>query len=131
MLARCFASFRAASSSGPAARRRAAARLSAVGIGRDSPGRVGSGRAGGSRGGVGGGGPPAPVPPPGRACRVGGGGHRPPLPATAAGGPTLKIYTKTGDNGTTGLLGAGRVGKDDPRIEAYGTVDELNAVLGI
>jgi cob(I)alamin adenosyltransferase len=42
----------------------------------------------------------------------------------------LKIYTKTGDNGTTGLLGAGRVGKDDPRIEAYGTVDELNAVLG-
>lgn len=43
----------------------------------------------------------------------------------------MKIYTKTGDDGTTGLLGSGRVGKDDPRIEAYGTVDELNAVLGI
>ena len=43
----------------------------------------------------------------------------------------MKIYTKTGDEGMTGLLGAGRVGKDDPRIEAYGTVDELNAVLGL
>ena len=43
----------------------------------------------------------------------------------------MKIYTKTGDDGTTGLLGTGRVGKDDPRIEAYGTVDELNAVLGL
>ncbi|MEW4568716.1 cob(I)yrinic acid a,c-diamide adenosyltransferase [Tautonia sp. JC769] len=42
-----------------------------------------------------------------------------------------KIYTKTGDDGTTGLLGPGRVGKDDLRIEAYGTVDELNAVLGV
>jgi cob(I)alamin adenosyltransferase len=44
---------------------------------------------------------------------------------------TVKIYTKTGDNGTTGLLGQGRVPKDDVRIEAYGTVDELNAVLGL
>jgi cob(I)alamin adenosyltransferase len=44
---------------------------------------------------------------------------------------TVKIYTKTGDNGTTGLLGKGRVPKDDVRIEAYGTVDELNAVLGL
>jgi cob(I)alamin adenosyltransferase len=43
----------------------------------------------------------------------------------------LKIYTKTGDDGTTGLLGLGRVGKDDPRIESYGTVDELNAMLGL
>ena len=43
----------------------------------------------------------------------------------------MKIYTKTGDDGTTGLLGAGRVGKDDPRIDSYGTVDELNAVLGL
>jgi cob(I)alamin adenosyltransferase len=43
----------------------------------------------------------------------------------------LKIYTKTGDDGTTGLLGSGRVGKDDPRIESYGTVDELNAMLGL
>lgn len=43
----------------------------------------------------------------------------------------MKIYTKTGDDGTTGLLGARRVPKDDLRIEAYGTVDELNAVLGV
>ena len=43
----------------------------------------------------------------------------------------MKIYTKTGDDGTTGLLGSGRVGKDDPRIDSYGTVDELNAVLGL
>jgi cob(I)alamin adenosyltransferase len=42
----------------------------------------------------------------------------------------LKIYTKTGDDGTTGLLGRHRVRKDDLRIEAYGTIDELNAVLG-
>ena len=44
---------------------------------------------------------------------------------------TMKIYTKTGDAGTTGLLGGHRVPKDDPRIEAYGTVDELNALLGV
>ncbi len=43
----------------------------------------------------------------------------------------VKIYTKTGDDGTTGLLGRGRVDKDDPRIDSYGTVDELNAVLGL
>jgi cob(I)alamin adenosyltransferase len=43
----------------------------------------------------------------------------------------VKIYTKTGDDGTTGLLGPGRVAKDCPRIEAYGTVDELNAALGV
>lgn len=43
----------------------------------------------------------------------------------------MKIYTKTGDQGETGLLGGPRVRKDDPRIEAYGTVDELNAVLGV
>jgi len=42
----------------------------------------------------------------------------------------VNIYTKTGDDGTTGVLGAGRVRKDDLRIEAYGTVDELNAVIG-
>jgi cob(I)alamin adenosyltransferase len=41
-----------------------------------------------------------------------------------------KIYTKTGDDGETGLFGGPRVRKDHPRIEAYGTVDELNAVLG-
>lgn len=43
----------------------------------------------------------------------------------------MKIYTRTGDDGTTGLFGAGRVSKDHPRIAAYGTVDELNAVLGL
>ncbi|GAC1463847.1 MAG: cob(I)yrinic acid a,c-diamide adenosyltransferase [Isosphaeraceae bacterium] len=43
----------------------------------------------------------------------------------------MKIYTRSGDDGTTGLLGSRRVPKDDLRIEAYGTIDELNAVLGI
>ncbi|MCC9599567.1 cob(I)yrinic acid a,c-diamide adenosyltransferase [Stieleria sp. JC731] len=42
----------------------------------------------------------------------------------------MKIYTKTGDAGSTGLFGGPRVGKDDIRIEAYGTIDELNAALG-
>jgi cob(I)alamin adenosyltransferase len=42
-----------------------------------------------------------------------------------------KIYTKTGDDGTTGLFGGGRVAKDSLRIESYGTVDELNSVLGL
>lgn len=43
----------------------------------------------------------------------------------------MKIYTKTGDAGLTGLFGGGRVSKDDPRVEAYGDVDELNASLGL
>jgi cob(I)alamin adenosyltransferase len=42
----------------------------------------------------------------------------------------MKIYTKTGDDGLTGLFGGARVKKDDPRVEAYGTLDELNAQLG-
>ncbi|MCA9122683.1 MAG: cob(I)yrinic acid a,c-diamide adenosyltransferase [Planctomycetaceae bacterium] len=42
----------------------------------------------------------------------------------------MKIYTKTGDDGETGLFAGPRVSKDDARIEAYGTVDELNAFLG-
>ncbi|MBI4971928.1 MAG: cob(I)yrinic acid a,c-diamide adenosyltransferase [Candidatus Omnitrophica bacterium] len=42
-----------------------------------------------------------------------------------------KIYTKTGDNGLTGLAGGARVRKDSARIEAYGNTDELNAVLGL
>jgi cob(I)alamin adenosyltransferase len=42
----------------------------------------------------------------------------------------MKIYTRTGDTGTTALLGGGRVSKAHPRVTAYGTVDELNAVLG-
>lgn len=43
----------------------------------------------------------------------------------------MKIYTKTGDRGETGLFGGPRVRKDSPRIEAYGTIDELNALLGL
>ena len=43
----------------------------------------------------------------------------------------MKIYTKTGDQGETGLFAGPRVPKDDARIEAYGTVDELNAFLGL
>ncbi|MEL7334760.1 MAG: ATP:cob(I)alamin adenosyltransferase, partial [Planctomycetota bacterium] len=43
----------------------------------------------------------------------------------------MKIYTRTGDTGSTGLFGGPRVSKDDQRIEAYGTVDELNAALGV
>ncbi|MBS0208412.1 MAG: cob(I)yrinic acid a,c-diamide adenosyltransferase [Planctomycetes bacterium] len=43
----------------------------------------------------------------------------------------MKIYTKTGDTGETGLFAGPRVRKDHPRIDAYGTVDELNAVLGM
>src|SRR5215469_14458255 len=43
----------------------------------------------------------------------------------------MRIYTRTGDDGETGLFGGGRVAKDDPRVEAYGDVDELNATLGL
>ncbi len=43
----------------------------------------------------------------------------------------MRIYTRTGDDGTTGLLGRDRVPKHDARVEAYGSVDELNAVLGV
>jgi cob(I)alamin adenosyltransferase len=42
-----------------------------------------------------------------------------------------KIYTRTGDDGTTGLGDGSRVAKDDARVEAYGTVDELNSVVGL
>jgi cob(I)alamin adenosyltransferase len=44
---------------------------------------------------------------------------------------TLRIYTRTGDEGDTGLFGGGRVPKDHPRVEAYGDVDELNAAIGL
>lgn len=43
----------------------------------------------------------------------------------------MKIYTKTGDDGTTGLIGGSRVKKYNLRLEAYGTVDELNAYIGL
>ena len=43
----------------------------------------------------------------------------------------MKLYTKTGDDGTTGLFGGGRVPKASGRVEAYGTVDEANAVIGV
>jgi cob(I)alamin adenosyltransferase len=42
-----------------------------------------------------------------------------------------KVYTRTGDDGTTGLGGGQRVPKDSPRIEAFGTVDELNSTIGV
>ncbi len=42
----------------------------------------------------------------------------------------MKIYTKTGDKGSTGLFGGKRISKDDIRIEAYGTLDEMNSFLG-
>lgn len=43
----------------------------------------------------------------------------------------IKIYTKTGDDGTTGLVGGNRVKKNHPRLDAYGTVDELNSWIGV
>ena len=43
----------------------------------------------------------------------------------------MKVYTKKGDTGNTGLIGGTRVPKDHARIEAYGTVDELNSHVGL
>ncbi|MBK8996298.1 MAG: cob(I)yrinic acid a,c-diamide adenosyltransferase [Myxococcales bacterium] len=43
----------------------------------------------------------------------------------------MKIYTKTGDSGSTGLFGGERVDKDDARVDGYGTVDETNAAIGV
>src|SRR5437660_614941 len=47
------------------------------------------------------------------------------------GDKPMKIYTKKGDTGETSLYGGQRVAKDDLRIRAYGTLDELNATLGV
>ena len=41
------------------------------------------------------------------------------------------LYTRTGDSGTTSLVGGQRIGKDSVRLEAYGTVDELNSWMGL
>lgn len=65
--------------------------------------------------------------PPGRTRGVRGG----PPPRRRAILPSMKIYTRAGDDGSTGILGPGRVSKAAPRVEAYGAVDELNAVLGV
>ena len=43
----------------------------------------------------------------------------------------MKVYTRKGDAGETSLLSGGRVGKEDPRVEAYGTVDELSSLIGL
>ena len=43
----------------------------------------------------------------------------------------MKIYTKTGDSGESGLFGGTRILKNDPRLEAYGTLDELNSLIGV
>ncbi|WP_439646979.1 ATP:cob(I)alamin adenosyltransferase [Candidatus Kryptonium thompsonii] len=43
----------------------------------------------------------------------------------------MKIYTRTGDDGTTSIFAGGRVKKNDARVEAYGTIDEFNSILGI
>ena len=45
--------------------------------------------------------------------------------------PRMKIYTRSGDGGDTGLLGGVRVAKDDPRVEVCGTIDEANAIVGM
>src|SRR3990170_1661800 len=42
-----------------------------------------------------------------------------------------RVYTRTGDKGETALVGGKRVPKDSPRIEAYGTIDELNSIVGL
>ena len=55
---------------------------------------------------------------------------RNPYPATRIN-LSMKIYTRTGDDGTTGLIGGSRVKKNHIRLDAYGTVDELNSLIGI
>ena len=65
-------------------------------------------------------------------CRYGAGWVRGRRSTTGRGTLKLmKIYTRTGDDGSTGLFGGGRVAKDDLRVQAYGSVDEANSVLGL
>ncbi len=52
-------------------------------------------------------------------------------PGAAGGESATRLYTRTGDDGTTALVGASRVAKDSPRIEAYGAFDELASFLGL
>src|SRR5688572_21142767 len=54
-----------------------------------------------------------------------------PVPRLEADCSLVKIYTKTGDSGETGLIDGSRVHKDDPRVAAYGDVDELSAAVGV
>lgn len=64
----------------------------------------------------------------------GDGTHRLPIsrfPFSISAVDAMKIYTRTGDEGQTGLFGGGRVAKTHPRVEAYGDVDELNAAIGM
>src|SRR5262249_16870576 len=56
---------------------------------------------------------------------------RPVGPGRQPAGGRVRVYTKTGDDGTTGLFGGGRTGKQSMRVEAYGSVDELNALVGL
>ncbi len=53
------------------------------------------------------------------------------LKIRTGGSLSKRIYTRAGDKGKTGLLSGERIGKDDPRVEAYGTVDELGTFLGV
>jgi len=53
------------------------------------------------------------------------------LKIKTGGSLSKRIYTRAGDKGKTGLLSGERIGKDDPRVEAYGTVDELGTFLGV
>src|SRR5689334_10854303 len=57
--------------------------------------------------------------------------NRPWIKEHPMGNRLSKIYTRTGDDGTTGLGDGTRVPKDSPRVEAYGTVDELNSSIGV
>ncbi len=58
------------------------------------------------------------------------GRDRPESPDPQSRGHKVKIYTKTGDDGSTGLFGNERVAKDARRVDAYGTIDEANSVIG-